>query len=60
MYHLVTINGELPYFQLNPFEGKRNSIHARKGFGIVIKERTLTLTVYNVYCDHCGARAGWN
>ena len=22
----------------------------------MIKDRTLTLTIYNVYCDHCGAR----
>jgi len=22
----------------------------------VIRERTITLTVYNVYCDYCGAR----
>ena len=22
----------------------------------MISERTITLTVYNVYCDHCGAR----
>lgn len=28
----------------------------KKGDCIVINQRTLTLTVYNVHCSHCGAQ----
>ena len=48
--------GEFPYFPHDVIRSKRESRQAKKGDDIVIQERTITLTVYNVYCDHCGAR----
>ena len=30
-------------------------MQAKKGVGIVIHERTILQTVYNVFCDHCEA-----
>jgi hypothetical protein len=47
--------GEFPYFPYEAIRSKRESRQAKKGDD-VIQERTITLTVYNVYCDHCGAR----
>lgn len=48
--------GEYPYLRRGLIQGKRTTIQAKKGNGIMIRERTTTLTIYNAYCDHCGTQ----
>ena len=52
----VTFLGNFPTYDAKCSGVKESQHIEKKGDCIVINQRTLTLTVYNVYCDHCSAR----
>ena len=52
----VTFLGSFPTTTAKGSGLKESQDTHKKGDCIVINQRKLTLTVYNVYCDHCGAR----
>lgn len=54
--HVCNLFGEFPYLRGGLFKSKNNQYIQKKGDCIVINQRTINLTVYNVHCDHCGAR----
>jgi hypothetical protein len=52
----VTFLGSFPTYSAKVSGLKESQYRQKKGDCIVINQRKLTLTVYNVFCDQCGAR----
>jgi hypothetical protein len=46
--------GDFPTLTRNTLRSKNQMQH--EGCSILMSEKTITLKVYNVYCDYCGAQ----